>query len=136
MALLGWGSTARAQLPLPASSQFSIVGSLQKATLSNPADSLSGGTVVVNGQLIVVPTNTIVEMPAAALTWQQVFALAPAPYGIPGTPGVTATVPETGWSLSDINGTRRPSTPTSLAWSATGWATNTLPPSSTSPSPA
>ena len=108
MALLGWGSTARAQLPLPASSQFSIVGSLQKATLSNPADSLSGGTVVVNGQLIVVPTNTIVEMPAAALTWQQVFALAPAPYGIPGTPGVTATVPETGWSLSDINGTPAP----------------------------
>jgi hypothetical protein len=69
---------------------------------------LASGTVTVNGQLIIVPTNTVVEMPAAALTWQQVFALAPAPYGIPGNPGVTATVPETGWALSDTNGTPAP----------------------------
>ena len=100
--------TARAQLPVPGSSQFSIVGFLHNATLDNPANILSGGTVVVNGQQIIVPANTIVEMPAAALTWQEIFAKAPAPYGIPGQPGVTATVPETGMSLDDTNGTPAP----------------------------
>ncbi|MCX6925161.1 MAG: hypothetical protein NT154_18405, partial [Verrucomicrobia bacterium] len=108
LATLSWVTSTQAQLPLPASSQFTIVGTLDNATLNSPLDLLSGGTVTVNGQVIIVPKNTIVEMPAAALTWQQVFAQAPAPYGIPGTLGVTATVPETGWSLADTNGTPAP----------------------------
>ena len=31
--------------------------------------------------MITVPRNTILQMPAFALTWQEVFAKAPAPYG-------------------------------------------------------
>jgi hypothetical protein len=108
LAMVSWVGAARGQLPVPPSSQFNIVGFLHNATLDNPADILSGGTAVVNGQKIIVPKNTIVEMPAAALTWQEVFAKAPAPYGVPGQPGVTATIPETGMSLDDTNGTPAP----------------------------
>ena len=40
-----------------------------------------GGTMRLNGQTIVVPAETIVILPASALTWQELFAQAPAPYG-------------------------------------------------------
>ena len=77
-----WTQPAWAQLPVPASSQFDITGFLQAATLNNAADSKSGGTLTVNGHLITVPSNLIVILPANALTWQELFAKAPAPYGL------------------------------------------------------
>jgi len=74
--------TAHAQLPLnPVGSPFDMTGFMQKATLDAPGDILAGGTVVVNGHTVVVPRNTIMQMPAFALTWQQLFSMAPAPYG-------------------------------------------------------
>ena len=39
-------------------SPFNIVGFIQKATLDNPGDVTSGGTLVVNGITIIVPRNT------------------------------------------------------------------------------
>ncbi len=81
LALVG-GGPAWAQLPLqPAGSPFDMTGFLESATLDAPGDLLAGGTLKVNGTSIIVPRNTILQMPALALTWQQVFALAPAPYG-------------------------------------------------------
>src|SRR5574342_670101 len=89
-------------LPPQNPSQFDVTGFIQAATLDNPLDPLSGGTITVNNQVIIVPRNTILQMPAAALTWQEVFAQAPAPYGIPGNPGVTVSVPTSGLARSDV----------------------------------
>ena len=65
-------------------SPFDMVGFIQKATLDNPSDVFSGGSMTINGHVVVVPRNTILQMPAFALTWQEVFALAPLPYGLAG----------------------------------------------------
>jgi hypothetical protein len=73
---------ANAQLPLQSvGSPFDLVGFIQSATVNAGGDALTGGTLTVNGQVITVPRNTILQMPAFALTWQQLFTLAPAPYG-------------------------------------------------------
>src|SRR5471032_1266350 len=68
---------ASAHLPLPPTSPFDITGYIQAATLDTPGDILSGGTITVNNHTVVVPRNTILEMPATTLTWQQLWALAP-----------------------------------------------------------
>jgi hypothetical protein len=73
------GRAAGAPPPRPVT-QFDVVGFLQAATFDGP-DALAGGTLKVNGHTIVVPRNTIVQMPATALTWAELFTLAPPPYG-------------------------------------------------------
>jgi hypothetical protein len=95
--LLAMASVAGAQLPVPASSQFDITGFIQSATLGGPAagpgvGAHMGGSITVNGHVIVVPSETIVILPASALTWQELFALAPAPY----------TGAATGMALADV----------------------------------
>jgi hypothetical protein len=94
MTQLCWVGGVSAQVPIPASTQFDITGFLQAATL-DPAcsgDGHCGGTLQVNGHTIVVPKETIVILPANALSWQELFAQAPAPY--------TATA--TGMAMSDL----------------------------------
>src|ERR1044071_3269182 len=84
----------QAQTPAPGgAAPFDIVGFIDAATLTpgtNPAgeyDGFSGGgTVTVNGTTIVVPRNTLLQMPALALTWEEVFTMAPAPYGLNSGP--------------------------------------------------
>lgn len=88
---------AAAQLPVPASSQFDVTGFIQSATLGGPgsgsgAGAHQGGFITVNGQVITVPSETIVILPANALTWEELFALAPAPY----------TGAATGMALNDV----------------------------------
>src|SRR5689334_21928133 len=90
--LLAMASVAVAQLPVPASSQFDITGFLQEATVTNAGDAHSGGTLRVNGHTVTVPRETIVILPANALTWQELFAKAPAPY----------TGVATGMALADV----------------------------------
>lgn len=91
--LLAMAGVAGAQLPVPSSSQFDITGFIQAATLGGPGTGAhQGGTITVNGQVIIVPSETIVILPASALTWQELFALAPAPY----------TGAATGMALSDV----------------------------------
>ncbi len=87
-------ANASAQLPLQPASPFDITGFIQAATLDAPGDVLAGGTVTVNGHTIIVPRNTILQMPAAALTWQQLFALAPSPYGPSQTGLAIADLPK------------------------------------------
>jgi hypothetical protein len=81
-ASLVWAGSLGAQLPLQAvGSSFDMVGFIEAATLDAPGDVLAGGTLQVNGHTVVVPRNTILQMPAFALTWQQLFTMAPSPYG-------------------------------------------------------
>src|SRR5262245_3289956 len=91
----------------PAVSAFTTTGFIQNATLDSPNDVLSGGTVTVNGTLITIPRNTIVVMSATNLTWQELFAFAPCPWGLghavagPGTNGTCSGNGETGLALND-----------------------------------
>ena len=80
--LLAWaGVGTRAQLPaVQVVSPFDIIGFIDAATVTTPNDVLSGGTLTVDGTVITIPRNTLLQMPAFALTWQEVFAMAPAPY--------------------------------------------------------
>ena len=63
------------------SAGFDTIGFIQAATIDRPigtaGDLLSGGTIKVNDHVIIVPANSIVQMPAATLSWGQVFAQAP-----------------------------------------------------------
>lgn len=67
----------------PAVSGFAMTGFVQAMTLDNPADVLSGGTVTVNGTRITIPRNTVVILSASNLTWQELWAFAPCPWGLP-----------------------------------------------------
>src|SRR3954453_17955629 len=73
----------QAQTPAPGgAAPFDIIGFIDAATVTPEADGFSGGgTITVNGTTIVVPKNTLLQMPAFALTWQELFAMAPAPWG-------------------------------------------------------
>ncbi len=87
-----------AQLPLPAATLFEMTGFVQKATLDDPNDPFSGGTLTMNNHVIVIPRNTIFQMPATSLTWTELFTQAPAPYGV----SASSDKPhQTGLALSD-----------------------------------
>jgi PKD repeat protein len=88
---LGFAPRAVGAVPVVASStQFDITGVIQAARLDTPGDVHSGGTIVVNGHTVVIPQETVVILPANALTWQEMFTHAPAPYG-PGQSGLALT---------------------------------------------
>src|SRR5438270_8819082 len=74
-------AAAQSGLLTTESAGFDTVGFIQAATTDRPigtaGDLLSGGTIKVNDHVIIVPANSIVQMPAATLSWGQVFAQAP-----------------------------------------------------------
>jgi hypothetical protein len=105
--------------------QFDLTGFIEEATLDTnfticpnlPVKDprLAGGTVKINGQTIIVPCNTILQMPAFALSWADLWTMAPkdtTPVGsglsltdavIPGTLGLLSTPwtdPATGLATS------------------------------------
>ncbi|MCX7084408.1 MAG: hypothetical protein NTY69_02615 [Methylococcales bacterium] len=65
--------------------QFDINGHIQNAVLDHSVcpnsaaldKRLWGGRVTVNGVEIIIPCNTILQMPATSLTWAELFILAP-----------------------------------------------------------
>jgi hypothetical protein len=76
--------------PPPVPPQFDITGFIQEAMLDSNSSicqasdvRLQGGTVKVNGITVTIPCNTILQMPAATLTWQELFSLAPRDIGLP-----------------------------------------------------
>src|SRR4051812_3365493 len=69
-----------AQPSIPVTAPFDVTGFIQSATIDNPNDLFSGGTITVNGIRMTIPRNTLLQFPATAMTWQEAFALAPAPY--------------------------------------------------------
>src|SRR3954470_11681621 len=68
---------------------FDIIGVIDAATLTPEADHFSGGrTITVNCTTIIVPKHALLQMPAFALTWQEIFELAPAPWKARGLSGL------------------------------------------------
>ncbi len=72
-----------AAAPFPA--QFDITGFIEAATLDTSGaicrandPLLAGGTVTVNNVTVVIPCNTILQMPATSLTWAELFRQVPA----------------------------------------------------------
>lgn len=55
-----------------------VAGEIQFITLDNPADHWSGGTIVVGGQVVILPRNLLLDLPANRVTLQELFAQAPA----------------------------------------------------------
>ncbi|MEY4754073.1 MAG: hypothetical protein RJA44_1748 [Pseudomonadota bacterium] len=60
--------------------QFDIIGFIQEASLDTAGTicnashpKLRGGTIKVNGRSIVVPCNTVLQMPATSLSWADLF---------------------------------------------------------------
>ncbi|HEX3093900.1 MAG TPA: hypothetical protein VHW72_14805, partial [Candidatus Angelobacter sp.] len=75
VAIIFMATFAGAQTPIAASTQFDITGFIQSASLGGPgAGSHQGGSITVNGHVVTVPAETIVILPANALTWQELFA--------------------------------------------------------------
>jgi len=93
-----------AAAPVPA--QFDITGFIQEATLDSAGTicragdpRLAGGTLRVNDTVVIVPCNTVLQMPAATLAWQELFSLAPRDIGLPlGANGIPS---QTGLALTD-----------------------------------
>lgn len=82
-------ASAGAQSQTPPTPQFFITGYIQEATLDTsgaictpgndpqtgrPSDRLRGGTMTVNGTRMIVPCNTLLQLPAATMTWGDLFA--------------------------------------------------------------
>src|SRR5689334_19202800 len=90
---------ARAQLPMPGSTNFDITGFIEEATLdpSCTASPHCGGTIKVDGHLITVPKEIVIQFPAQSATWQEMFSQAPAPYGLTAAGG-----PESGLAMADL----------------------------------
>ncbi len=84
--------------------QFSLTGFIQAATLDTSGaicaandPRLRGGTVTVNGMKVIIPCNTILQMPALAVTWAELFSMAPGDIVIPSS----SRPPQTGMALRD-----------------------------------
>lgn len=104
-----WAGAANAAQVNPPQSGFTVTGFIQEATLNLApitAGSSPGGTITVNGVKIIIPDNLVVQMPAAAFSWAQMF-----------NPTVSASFPagrpnhrfgQTGLALADnpLSGTR------------------------------
>ena len=101
----GGFATPRATTPI-VPPQFDITGFIQEATLDSNSricqasdPRLAGGTVKANGITVIIPCNTILQMPAATLTWQELFSLAPRDIGLPlGDNGIPS---QTGMAQKD-----------------------------------
>jgi len=65
--------------PVPPA-MFDMLGFIQDATRADvgtvpaPSARLQGGTITVNGIKMIVPNNTIVQLPANAMTWADLFS--------------------------------------------------------------
>lgn len=54
-----------------------LTGRIELLNIDDPNDTWSSGTMVVGGQLVILPRNLILQLPANWLTLQQLFAQAP-----------------------------------------------------------
>jgi hypothetical protein len=95
---------------------FTALGIIQAATVAKQGTAVSsddfGGTLTINGQVMIVPDFTVVQMPANTLKWAQLFQPAfynpiyDAAVGVPPT-NMTITPGTTGLALID-NPTQTP----------------------------
>lgn len=73
---LVFGTAAHA-LPQSPATGATIVGPIENLTVDNPNDPFSAGKMQVSGQLVILPRNLVIDLPANRLTVQQLFAQAP-----------------------------------------------------------
>lgn len=62
----------------PAAITAPVSGEIERITIANINDPWSEGTIVVGGEIVAVPRNLLLDLPANRLTLQQLFAQAPA----------------------------------------------------------
>jgi hypothetical protein len=103
-ALLHAGAAAAQQVPPP---RFVVVGVIEAATLDTggqvciPRDPLlAGGTLTVSGLALVVPCNTVVQLPATSMPWAQLFD--PGAAAAVGGGGSAPAPGRTGLALADV----------------------------------
>lgn len=103
---LVWAGMAQAQVtplgpPNLPPAGFDVTGFIQEATLAKQGAGATaanfGGTITINGIKIIVPDNSVVQMPAAAFQWAELFSpaishsvgyLPPRPNHRPGITGL------------------------------------------------
>ena len=71
-----WASVGNAQLTAlnsNVSAGFAMTGFIQAATLNPGGAANAGGTLTINNITMIVPDNSVIQMPANALTWAQLF---------------------------------------------------------------
>src|SRR5580693_3234070 len=71
-----WASSAAAQLTVLNTNVppgFALTGFLQAATLKPGGAANAGGTLTVNNITVIVPDNSVIQMPANRLTWAELF---------------------------------------------------------------
>ncbi len=92
--LFGSGISAEAQIPTPS---FSLVGHLEQLDVTNLADPLSSGSLVVNGVPVTLPRNLLIKLPGQYATVHDLFR-----GKHPGkAPALTAPSKPSGLALSD-----------------------------------
>lgn len=67
-----------------------ITGTIDLLEVDDPTDVWSSGRMVVNGQVVIIPRNMIIQLPANWLTLQQIFDQAPAAARILGKSGLAS----------------------------------------------
>jgi len=86
---------------------FGQAGYIQDATVDAFGDSLSGGTLTINGIKMIVPRNSVVQFPANTLAWGDLFdptVSAPVYDVVPSEPNLTIRSGKTGLALLDNPG--------------------------------
>ncbi|MFQ5495534.1 MAG: hypothetical protein ACE5EX_09150, partial [Phycisphaerae bacterium] len=68
-----------------------ILGNVDGLEVEDPTDVWSAGTITVGGQVVIVPRNMMIELPANFLSLQQIFAQAPAKCVLLGESGLAAS---------------------------------------------
>lgn len=54
-------------------SPFTSIGFISGMTLDSTTNPLSGGTVTVDGSVMVIPANTLVTLPSITVAWPELF---------------------------------------------------------------
>ena len=65
--LPGWMGEAQA------ATNASIIGEVENITVNNSNDKWSGGTITVAGQIVTIPRNLLIDLPANRLTLQEIY---------------------------------------------------------------
>ncbi|MEE8311675.1 MAG: hypothetical protein V3R77_05420, partial [Candidatus Binatia bacterium] len=83
---------ATIDLCMPEPIRRDIVAEIQSLTLNDPFDVFTGGTMVLSGgQLVIIPANMLIDLPANRLTLRQIFDDAPPACVTAGESGLAAS---------------------------------------------
>ena len=86
------GLTGQAQ----AATNGSLVGEIESITITTPGDKWSAGTITVAGQIVTIPRNLLIDLPANRLTLQEIYEVeAPTACKNIGKSGLAKTDPLT-----------------------------------------